>query len=146
MNQTEQMLRDALQALLDVQNGPPLRKTKDEWESAMKAGYEALSAPAVAVNLESIEQYRLQMAAIGTAALGYWKEGDSIHSDYDTVPLRDVAKLYAKYQSAVAVNERLIEALKLIESAQLSDHSHEYVKGVAKAAIAAYEAAKKGGV
>lgn len=47
--------------------------------------------------LENIEQYRLQMAGISTAAFGYWKEGDDIHPDYDTVALRDVAKLYAKY-------------------------------------------------
>jgi len=40
--------------------------------------------------LESIEQYRLQMVAIGTAAFGYWREGDTIHADYDTVPPRDV--------------------------------------------------------
>lgn len=49
------------------------------------------------VALESIEQYRMQMAAISTAAIGYWKEGDNIHPDYDTLALRDVAKLYAKY-------------------------------------------------
>lgn len=49
------------------------------------------------VELDRIEQYRLQMAAIMTAALGYWKEGDSIHPDYDTMALRDVARLYAKY-------------------------------------------------
>lgn len=47
--------------------------------------------------LQDIEQYRLQMAGISTAALGYWKEGDSIHPDYDTLALRDVAKLYANY-------------------------------------------------
>ena len=47
--------------------------------------------------LQEIEQYRLQMAGICTAAIGYWKEGDGIHPDYDTVALRDVAKLYAKY-------------------------------------------------
>ena len=47
--------------------------------------------------LKEIEQYRLQMAGISTAAIGYWKEGDGIHPDYDTVALRDVAKLYAKY-------------------------------------------------
>lgn len=43
------------------------------------------------------EQYRMQMAGISTAALGYWKEGDEIHPDYDTLALHDVAKLYAKY-------------------------------------------------
>ena len=47
--------------------------------------------------LQEIEQYRLQMAGISTAALGYWKEVDGIHPDYDTPALHDVAKLYAKY-------------------------------------------------
>jgi hypothetical protein len=47
--------------------------------------------------LQEIEQYRMQMAGISTAALGYWKEDDGIHPDYDTPALRDVAKLYAKY-------------------------------------------------
>jgi hypothetical protein len=46
---------------------------------------------------ESNELYAMRMAAISTAAMGCWKEGDSIHPDYDTVALRDVAKLYAKY-------------------------------------------------
>jgi hypothetical protein len=49
--------------------------------------------------LRNIEQYRLQMAGISTAAFGYWKEGDGIHPDYDTVALRDVAKLYSKYDA-----------------------------------------------
>jgi hypothetical protein len=47
--------------------------------------------------LQEIEQYRLQMAGISTAAIGYWKEGDKIQPDYNTPALRDVAKLYAKY-------------------------------------------------
>lgn len=49
--------------------------------------------------LQDIEQYRMQMAAICTAAIGYWTEYDSIIPDYDTVALRDVAKLYAKYDA-----------------------------------------------
>lgn len=48
---------------------------------------------------DDIEQYRLQMAGISTAAIGYWHEGMSIHADYDTIALRDVAKLYAKYEA-----------------------------------------------
>ena len=47
--------------------------------------------------LQDIEQYRLQIAGICTAAIGYWKEGDGIHPEYDTLALRDVAKLYSKY-------------------------------------------------
>lgn len=47
--------------------------------------------------LEDIEQYRLQMAGICNAAIGYWKNGDNINPDYNTLALRDVAKLYAKY-------------------------------------------------
>jgi len=59
----------------------------------------ALATPALVQEpvLQEIEQYRLQMAGISTAAIGYWKEGDGIHPDYDTPALRDVAKLYAKY-------------------------------------------------
>ena len=49
--------------------------------------------------LQDIEQYRMQMAGISTAAIGYWKEGYDIHPDYDTVALRDVARLYAKYDA-----------------------------------------------
>ena len=49
------------------------------------------------VKLDDIEQYLLQMAAISTAAIGYWKEGDHIHPDYMTPALHDVAKLYSRY-------------------------------------------------
>ena len=47
--------------------------------------------------LTDIEQYQIQMAGISTAALGYWSEEDEIHPDYDTPALRDVARLYVKY-------------------------------------------------
>ena len=50
-------------------------------------------------DLELIEQLRLQMAAISSAAFGYWKEGDNIHPHYDSPALHDVAKLYAKYEA-----------------------------------------------
>lgn len=46
--------------------------------------------------MDELENIRL--AGISTAALGYWKEGEAIHPDYDTVALRDVAKLYGKYE------------------------------------------------
>lgn len=58
---------------------------------------ELAAAKAAPAKLEDIEQYRLQMAGISTAAFGYLKEGDDIHPYYDTLALRDVAKLYAKY-------------------------------------------------
>jgi hypothetical protein len=38
---------------------------------------EYLYREGAAPKLDNIEQYRLQMAAIGTAALGYWKLGDT---------------------------------------------------------------------
>lgn len=118
---------------------------EEEVKKRLANGYKHVytEAPAVAVNLESIEQYRLQMAAIGTAAFGYWKEGDSIHSDYDTVPLRDVAKLHAKYESAVAVNEQLLEALKAVTTA-VDLTAYGMALHNARAAIAAAEAAKGG--
>lgn len=49
------------------------------------------------MDLNENEQYQMQMAGISTAAIGYWKPGDGIHEDYDTLALRDVARLYAKY-------------------------------------------------
>lgn len=61
--------------------------------------------------LEDIEQYRLQMAGICTAAIGYWKDGDKIDPDYNTLALRDVAKLYSKYDAlykAQPVNHAVI--------------------------------------
>jgi hypothetical protein len=64
--------------------------------------------------LEDNEQYRLQMAAICTAALGYWREGDSIHPDYDTPGLRDVAIRYDAYdkyyQECLRLQRELISA------------------------------------
>lgn len=83
---------------------------KEKRRSAMwLAKYEAVAGPAPKAYpqaqpeqepvLQDIEQYRLQMAGISTAAIGYWKEGDSIHPDYDTLALRDVAKLYSKYDA-----------------------------------------------
>ena len=69
-----------------------LRKANSEPEKAL-AEQPAQQEPV----LQDIEQYRLQMAGISTAAIGYWKEGDGIFPDYDTIALRDVAKLYAKY-------------------------------------------------
>lgn len=65
-------------------------------------------------DLQSIEQYRMQMAGISTAALGYWKEGDSTHPDYDTVALRDVAKLYAKYEELYR-KQAQAEAVQLVD-------------------------------
>lgn len=47
----------------------------------------------------SNERELMRLAGISTAAIGHWKEGDSIHPDYDTVALRDVAKLYAEYDA-----------------------------------------------
>lgn len=85
-------------------------------------------------DLNSIERYRLQMAGISTAALGYWKEGDGINPDYDTPALHDVAALYAKYdelykqvhdQPAAAagaeptINSRLSEIRSILDDTQV---------------------------
>jgi hypothetical protein len=70
--------------------------------------------------LERNEQYQIQMAAISTASLGYWQEGDEISPDYDTVALRDTANLYDRYKAERADALELVEALKKAEAA-LSD-------------------------
>ena len=65
--------------------------------------------------LQDIEQYRMQIAGICTAAIGYWKEGDSIHPAYDTLALRDVAKLYAKYDALYKAPQRQPEERNFCE-------------------------------
>lgn len=57
--------------------------------------------------LEENEQYRMQMATITTAALGYWQAGDPILPEFDTPALRDVATLYGKY-AALHKSEELL--------------------------------------
>lgn len=79
-------------------------KSKQVWGPllVMAKLRERLAQPEQEPVLQDIEQYRMQMASISTAAIGYWKEGDGIHPDYDTPALRDVADLYAKYELLVA--------------------------------------------
>lgn len=71
--------------------------------------------------LESIEQYRMQMAAIGTASFGYWKEGDTIHPDYDTVPLRDVARLFAKYDQLHKFREQVRVMVAMLKNREWAE-------------------------
>lgn len=75
----------------------------------------------IAPKLDSIEQYRLQMAAIGTASFGYWKEGDTIHPDYDTVPLRDVARLYAKYEALHAFHSGVRTMINMLKNREWAE-------------------------
>ena len=70
---------------------------KNEREYAAVREIERLQEALAKPVLQDIEQYRMQMAGICTAAIGYWKEGDGIYPDYDTLALQDVAKLYSKY-------------------------------------------------
>lgn len=76
------------------------------------------------MKLDDIEQYRMQMAGISTAALGYWKESDTICPDYDTLALRDVAKLYAKYDELYKAaqpltKEKIEKVLHALESSRV---------------------------
>jgi hypothetical protein len=61
--------------------------------------------------LQDSEQYRMQMAAIRTAAIGYWKEGYNIHPDYNTLALQDVAKLYAKYDNLYKAQQGAVPSI-----------------------------------
>jgi len=81
---------------------------------------------AEAPRLEDIEQYRMQMAGICTAAIGYWKEGDGIHPDYDTVALRDVAKLYAKYDELYRTQPAAAEVRKQALDSERLDYLDKY--------------------
>ena len=57
------------------------------------------------------EREIMRLAGISTAAQGYFKDGESIHPDYDTVALRDVTALYRKYEALRAENAALREGL-----------------------------------
>jgi hypothetical protein len=84
------------------------------------------AAPVQEPVLQDIEQYRLQMAGISTAAIGYWKEGDGIHPDYDTPALRDVAKLYAKYDALYTAAQPTTEESSAVAApVQEPDHGDE---------------------
>lgn len=92
MNEVNATPQAELMAELMNPNNP-----KNEREHAAVREIERLQEALAKPVLQDIEQYRTQMAGISTAAIGYWKEGDGIHPDYDTLALRDVAKLYEKY-------------------------------------------------
>jgi len=112
--------REVMQQALEALKG--LFETSEKWESggvavwrlggsgaprkAITALEAALEQPVQEPVLQEIEQYRMQMAGISRAAFGYWKEGDGIYPDYDTVALRDVAKLYAKYDELYKASRR----------------------------------------
>ena len=94
---TQEALKLALEALYAL---AAMNHTTQQMKSnAINAIKEALAKPQQEPVLQDIEQYRMQMSGISTAAIGYWKEDDVIHPDYDTLALRDVAKLYAKYDA-----------------------------------------------
>jgi len=87
------------------------------------------------VDLQDIEQYRMQMAGICTAALGYWKDGDSVHPDYDTPALREVAELYAKYAKLAAqpkrtplTDEEMRECAQAMDAEPLAEGWDELIK------------------
>ena len=90
---------EALTLALEILKAAYVPADLDEQREKAITELEALAQPEQKPILQDIEQYRLQMAGISTAALGYWKEGDGILPDYDTVALRDVAKLYSKYDA-----------------------------------------------
>jgi hypothetical protein len=87
------------------------------------------AAPAQEPVLQEVEQYRLQMAGISTAAIGYWKEGDGILPDYDTPALRDVAKLYAKYDELYKA-QQVMAARAVPDAFGTREGEHpEYIQG-----------------
>ena len=102
---TKEVMQQALEALKESQTDNDTMEFWDRKIKAIAAIEAALAQPEQEPVLQEIEQYRMQMAGISTAAIGYWKVGDGIHPDYDTVALRDVAKLYAKYDGLYKLKE-----------------------------------------
>ncbi len=90
--------------------------------------YDALTAlTSLQSQLEHLEEVMvLRDAGISTAAMGYWKRGDSIHSEYLTPGLKDVADLYEKYaQQAERIKEmrELLDGMANGESSEFLAHA-----------------------
>ncbi|MDR5798986.1 MULTISPECIES: hypothetical protein [Caballeronia] len=65
--------------------------------------------------IESDPKYVIRMAAISSAACGYWTTSDSIRPEHDSLTLQDVASLYRKYTRQLGIGKDLrseIESLK----------------------------------
>lgn len=102
------LLRDALEAVIKVhgyESGIPVEALAQPSDTSALDAY-------VAEKVKDVQLQDIQMAGISTAAIGYWKEDDSIHPDYDTPALRDVAKLYANYESRTKQRDLAIEWLE----------------------------------
>lgn len=66
--------------------------------------------------IAELEEKRImQLSAISTASIGYFKDGDDIHKDYDTVALRDVTNLYVRYTEQSQAIAELVEALERLD-------------------------------
>lgn len=104
----------------------PVRKSSGAWLPLSLSAPVSAPAQQAEASLDQNELYRLQMAAISTAAFGYWKLGDPIKDEYVTVALKDVASLYEKYDAlfkAAAAPAPSVEA----QIALLMDASPEKV-------------------
>lgn len=114
------------------------RMSFDKW--TLREAISALIARYGAQPATSDERLNLILAAISTAALGYWQEGDNIRPEFDTVALRDVAKLYAKYAalSAASAQPVVTDAMHahfeaLYNGLELADQT-EIIEGILKLA------------
>ena len=139
------LLRKALEAVIKVhgyESGIPVEALAQPSDTFALDAYVAEKVKDV--QLQDIEQYRLQMAGISTAAIGYWKEDDSIHPDYDTPALHDVAKLYANYESRTKQCDLAVETLNdLLEFAIDSTCGKTHAVESARQAIAAIKESEK---
>lgn len=79
------------------------------------------------------EKHIMQLAGISTASIGYFKDGDEIHPDYDTVALRDVTSLYDKYHDTFkgnielqSSNNTLREALEFYANLDWKDNTEAW--------------------
>lgn len=104
----------AIIALAHRQEKEKLLKQANEWTlSTMRECRRADEAERKLAEAErQLENERQKVAGCSTAALGYWKEGDSLHPDYECTAIHDVASLY----------QRMVEAERKLKEAQEALH------------------------
>jgi len=106
---------DSLESIIDAQ------AAEIKWLKGQTSVYDALKVQinsrdtliaSQAAEIAALKEREImRLAGISTAAQGYFKDGESIHTDYDTVALRDVTALYRKYEALRAENAALREGL-----------------------------------
>lgn len=87
-----------------------------------------------------LETERMRLAAVSTAALGYFED---CHDEYRSAALQDVLNLRKRYEDSAAVADKLAESLRAVLDKHIAPRCNEPWIEKARAALAEWQ--QKGG-